>query len=308
MILDLTPADWLARRTEPGAYRIGASEVAACLGMGGFADATPFGVWRRHHDPTWTPSTAAHLQRGHRLEPLILADYARGLDGAELVQTPHRIAVHHTYPWLSATPDGWVMRGGELVGLVEAKTDSEWKAGRAWPGDGDTVPSLDGHPSDVLPPIPAWYWIQNQIQMDCTRAPWVDLRVLLTQQTEIRTVRVMPSPQRVAVMLRRLDAWRTRHLVNGEPPEPADDDDRLALHLRTYGAPSGSVRATGAVEAQLCAALDLRRQADELERQAQAAAVALLPHLGSASRLWTERGAMVRRGRSVTLKPKDIPS
>jgi hypothetical protein len=33
----------------------------------------------------------------------------------------------------------------------------------------------------------------------------------------------------------------------------------------------------------------------------------LLPHLGSASRLWTERGALVRNAKSVTLKPKDIP-
>ena len=232
-----------------------------------------------------------------------LADYA---SRTPVLRAPHRVAIHPVLPWLSATPDAWVYDAdGALAGLVEAKTDGAHRGRNGWPADGDTVPSLDDHGREVLPPIPVWYWIQVQVQMACTGAPWVDLVVLITDGADIRTVRVMPSPGRTAAMLRRLDAWRTRHLVHGEPPEPADDDDRLALHLRTYGAPSGSVKATGAVGDALDAALDLRRQADQLDRQATAAATSLLPHLGSASRLWTERGAMVRSKRSVSLNPKD---
>ena len=301
MIIDLTEQQWRDRRREPGACHIGASQAAAALGVGGFVDATPMEIWRAHHDPTWTPKAGAHLARGHRLEPLLLQDYARGLDdGYRLELAPHRIAVHDDYPWLSATPDGWVDGPYGLAWTVEAKTDGEYGARHLWPADGEEVPDLDA--TSDAPPMPLHYWVQVQVQMACLRTPWVDMPVLLSD-LQPRRIRVHASPNRTANMLRRLAAWRTRHLVGGEMPPPTDDRERIAAHARAHGAPAGSLRATGDADRLLSEALAMQAEADRLAREIPARIAGLLPILGGHRELWSEAGKLVA-GRNPKLKPR----
>jgi predicted phage-related endonuclease len=123
-----TREEWLASRS---AF-LGASELAAVLGVSSYKDATPFNVWRRKVEPTAEDlrddtKDKPWLEWGHRLEPVILEKFQA--EHPHLVTTnPDGIWTycHPVYTALRGTPDGLVYQiddDGEqtLVAGVDAK-------------------------------------------------------------------------------------------------------------------------------------------------------------------------------------------
>jgi len=284
MILTLTEREWHERRREPGAFRIGASEAAACLGYGGYTDATPLDVWRRHHDPAWTPPESDRMALGTALEPGML-DWYREQTRRVLWRPRWTIAVHDRYPWLSATPDAWT----DDDGLVEVKIH----ANREGWGPDPLVPDLDG--TDAWPTIPVHHWVQTQMQMACTGRAWVDVVALLAGAPRI--VRVMPSPGRTAAMLADLDAWRERHLVGGVRPAGTTPAEVIADHARRHPGHHGTQRAAGELALLLQQLLVADAEAARMARERDRLLALVMSQMGGVTEVWSEAGS-VRRNRS----------
>lgn len=248
---------WELSRSEPGTYRIGASEIGAILGASPEAMGessgdwdTPMDVWARHHAPhLLRPRKGKQLDAGNAWEPRALAIYAaEHRPGWRVIRPQWAVAVHPEHPWLRATPDAWLhdTSGWDqqpttaddewLVesapdGLAEVKTIMVRGAADVWPADGAVI-TPDMVPEDFESwPIPVYILSQTWAQIDCTRAPWVDIVACIFAfgPPEIRVIRVMPGGQRWADILRYVVGWRERHLIAGAPPDPTDPDSAKLL-------------------------------------------------------------------------------
>jgi putative phage-type endonuclease len=90
---------------------------------------------------------------GHRFEPIVRRIYEQEIAGVGAVCDTLGRFTHHTIPWLSASPDGVVLRGPLAGRLVEIKAPKSRQ-----PGDF----------------VPQDYYVQMQIQMEVTDLDAVD--------------------------------------------------------------------------------------------------------------------------------------
>jgi hypothetical protein len=90
---------------------------------------------------------------GHRFEPIVRRIYEQELAGVGTVCDTLGRFTHHTIPWLSASPDGVVLRGPLTGRLVEIKAPKSRQPGEYVPQD---------------------YYVQMQIQMEVTDLEAVD--------------------------------------------------------------------------------------------------------------------------------------
>ena len=300
MITHRDRAAWLDWRADPTAHRIGASEVAAVLGLSPWVQ--PWEIWARRHAPHLAPEhRGAELEDGQRWEPRALVLY--GLEHLQPHQARELLAltraaplggeasyVHPSVPWLHATPDalvcatrvdagGYVADLHQIRGLVEVKTDRTPDAGEAWPPDGTEIGDVDTSTPVADWPVPVAYWLQAQTQIACTGAGWVDLYVWFPHfaaMPEARRIRVLPHPSFSGV-LEEVAAWRERHLIGGEPPPVTPDDDagRLALVRWRYPAPAVERDASEVEVEAIGRLLQLRERARETEVATKRAAVEL---------------------------------
>jgi len=317
-------AAWLDWRADPTAHRIGASEVAAVLGLSPWVQ--PWEIWARRCAPQVAPEhRGAELDDGTRWEPRALAVYAQEhlqpMPGRELLAltrpTPYGEAsyVHPSIPWLHATPDALVcatrveMWGpfadpSQIRGVVEVKTDRTPDAPEAWPPDGAEIGDVDTSTPVADWPVPVAYWLQAQTQIACTGAGWVDLYVWFPHYAampEARRIRIFPHP-RFGGVLEEVAAWRERHLIGGEPPPVTPDDDagRLALVRWRYPAPAVE-REASEVEAEAIGRLvQLRERARETDAAMKRAAVELREMMADA-RVLRAAGAVATISKSGSL-------
>lgn len=111
--------EWLASRVD----HIGASEIAACLGLSTFADASPFRVWQSKVDPDGADQMTAErqndLNRGNRAEGAILGEF--GDSHPELIIKPTQFVSisHPVYEHIRCTPDALAWKHGDLENLAE---------------------------------------------------------------------------------------------------------------------------------------------------------------------------------------------
>jgi predicted phage-related endonuclease len=109
--------EWLASRRD----HIGASEIAACLGLSTFADASPFRVWQNKAQPDeaepMTPERQRGLNRGNRAEGAILGEFAD--DHHEFIVEPKQLCTiaHPYYPLIRCTPDALIWNHGDIEDL-----------------------------------------------------------------------------------------------------------------------------------------------------------------------------------------------
>ena len=82
---------------------------------------------------------------GHRFEPLVRAIFEQEIAGPGTVCDTLGRFTHATIPWLSASPDGLIIKGGLAGRLVEIKAPKTRQPGKF---------------------VPEEYWIQMQIQME----------------------------------------------------------------------------------------------------------------------------------------------
>ncbi|MET8908359.1 YqaJ viral recombinase family protein [Micromonospora sp. NPDC004551] len=153
---DVDEATWLAaRRAGPDGYRVGASEMAAVLGISPWA--SPFSLWWAKQDGWEAEETTRRQRYGHAVEDGIAGLFAEDRPELLVVRPGAGLWGHPVERWLVATPDflavagdvdpGWRDEGtgltsGPLPGVhvepVECKSD---KGGSGWGKPGtDQVP------------------------------------------------------------------------------------------------------------------------------------------------------------------------
>ncbi len=193
--------------------RIGASEVAAVLGISPYADATPFAVWARLTQGYQRPD-APELTAGTYLERAV-ADWYEHQFGDHLEVHPAEARPHPMHAWLSATPDRMVNASGGVNWLLECKTDRDRDA---W-GE----PGTDQVPVHVA--------AQVQAQMACMEMRRCDVAVLFKSRDEFACYTVTRDDAVIDHIIRECGAWYTRHVTGGEMPA-LDGGNAAAAYLR----------------------------------------------------------------------------
>lgn len=144
-------AQWLAARRES----IGASEVAALLGVARYG--SQYSVWasKTGHDKPDEPTEA--MERGQKAEADLCAWFRAGVwcggggDPTAVMDTARRIWRHRDHPQVHATPDAVITVQGRVRAIVEAKSVGAHYA---------YLFGLSGSAE-----IPMDVWVQVQIQM-----------------------------------------------------------------------------------------------------------------------------------------------
>lgn len=255
---------WVAARTP---QTIGGSDVPAILGVSPWA--SPWDVWARKVEgiePEYSLDTLAAFRRGHRFEPVVLAEYTEETGRETALPGGPCIIRHSSEPWAFGSPDAFALDGGVLGG-VEAKTASR---ADGWGEEMDLLAWEDGS-ERIIPPV---YALQVYWYLECSGLPWWDLVVLLPRY-ETRVYRLRADPAIQGALLERVAAWRKRHLIGGEPP-PIDGSDAVRAWLtRTFPGDAGKRAVPASSEVQDLAArlgtVQLERKAAEAqERQIKA--------------------------------------
>lgn len=208
--MTLTDHDREIRRT-----RIGASEVAAVLGISPYADATPFAVWARLTQSYQRPD-ADELTAGNYLERAV-ADWYSDRNGDASIRTGSGMA-HPFLPWLSATPDRVVVlhdQEGADTWLLECKTDRN--------RDSWGEPGTDQVPVHVA--------AQAQMQLEVTGLDRCDVAVLFKSLDQFACYTVRRDDAVIAHILGELERWHARHIVGGEMPD-LDGGNAAASYLK----------------------------------------------------------------------------
>lgn len=192
--------------------RIGASEVAAVLGISPYADSTPFSVWARLTQGYQRPD-AAELTAGTYLERAV-ADWYADQHASQVVVAHSTGTRHPEHDWLSATPDREVC-DGPASWLLECKTDRDRDA---W-----GTPGTDQVPVHVA--------AQVQVQMAVTGFDRCDVAVLFKSRDEFACYTVLRDEVVIGHIIRECGAWFDRHVVKGEMPA-LDGGNAAAEFLR----------------------------------------------------------------------------
>ena len=244
--LEPTPErlEWLEGRRSA----VGASEVAAVLGLGAYG--SPLSVWASKVGDIDASPTPALAALGNALEPYILAEAARLLEVA--VEPPPDPFNCPDVPHLRATLDGAIVVDGEPPIPVEAKFITsdfltfgddptlDWDALDRW----SRAP--DDHPFPALTRVEAAY-VQVQTQMLCTGAKVGYLAALLGSRAGLLAVHGLAIPSQAFRLIRlerdeelhetiskAIPAFWKRHVEAGDPPPASkpSDLDAVKRHLR----------------------------------------------------------------------------
>lgn len=294
--------EWLAWRSEPGQFRIGASEAAAALGMSKWID--PWELYAKHRHPEYVvkSSNDARKEQGLAWEAGLIAMYNSIPEFCNLghaVAWPLQVIRHPRHPWLFATLDATI--GAD--GILELKTDATPGAREAW---GQTC-SHQGYGPDV--PCPPWYAVQCAVQMACSERMFNDLMVSIPAfggMPELRRIRLISAPDAEESIVEAVADWRERHLVGGVDPEPVSDEVRLRSLAWRYPKGREARRAT-AEEAVLMEALaNVMDQEDEVlaSKESLRAPIAELMARSGAEKVFCAYGTVTRTKTSITFKRK----
>lgn len=264
-------AAWLASRVDS----IGASEAAMALGVSPYG--TAWQLWERKRAPA-AEKRADVLQRGHRWEPAVLAEYADEsgytvLDpGKACGGTSGQVVTlyRRELPWLRETPDAFAVDRAGGLGQVEAKTAlraHEWA-----PEPGVVIDRWDDAHAELVPPH---YAIQGYVQLIVTGLPWVDLCALVPRYgwLSVRWVRLQRDPETQTQITDALTEWWERHVVDGEPP-PLDGSEPCNRYLaQKFPSPSGKEKPTrGATREEIALMIELAELKARVKRDEERAA------------------------------------
>lgn len=263
---------------EPRAARLGASEVAAVLGLSPWQ--TAFGVWSRKLGAADAPETGV-TRRGRYLESAVL-DWLRDDLDAEMFlggpfDSPWVVSANGRWPHVGCHPDAYVRPEGKPWQGAEAKTA---RAAREW-GDAD----------DAVPP---GYWLQAQVGLALTGLPLWHLAVYLPIAEKFRRYPIAPDTATTCEALDRCEAWWDRHVTRDEPPEPDASDEARRWLLSTYPRAITPLRDATDAEALLAREVaDLRVSIREAETRERAVSARLTAAIGEAEGLRLPGGGRV---------------
>jgi predicted phage-related endonuclease len=297
--IDLPDRDaWLAYRSEPGAYRIGASAVGAVLGVSGWQ--SPTDVWSSHQPGYVPPEPSAAMLDGIAWEPIAIRLYSERT-GLRVETHPHRVYRHPSAPWLGSTLDALAHDAGDLV-VVEIKTDRTPGAATAWPVDGARVDVVDLESPETCP-IPPSYWLQVQTQLACADLERAHVVVCLPRfgmiMPELRVIEVLAQPY--DQVLTAVTRWRDEHLVAGVRPDPRSASEREAFARWLYPERPTRRDATPEEADQIARLLELRDQRDAADAAFSEIRSELVLAMRDAAELRAPVGKVAVNKRGVTV-------
>lgn len=154
--------EWLRERQK----YLGASEVAAALGLSKFKGNNPIKVYEsKFGEPRQIEDedTLRVMHRGTVLESVIIRAYEIR-EGKRVAPSEH--VIHPGNPWMACTPDGLVdeQSGVDSKGILQAKTSFLW--------------AKDGWGEEYTDDIPSEYFMQEVFEMAVTGREWADVAVL----------------------------------------------------------------------------------------------------------------------------------
>lgn len=212
--------EWRAARSAGGT--LGASDAARII-SGAYG-----GGWGVYCD--WNGierEVPKYVGDGLRVEPFTEALYQQTCPWLTVTDPGHAIAVHAN-GWASTSPDLFVAdpREHQPEGGGEMK-DHRYLDAWAWGNSGE-IGSYAEWESER--PIPLYELVQCYWQLWVLGWAWVDLVVLLPVPALLRIYRIRRDERAIAAIIAKVDAFRTRHLIEGDPPE-IDDSDACAVWL-----------------------------------------------------------------------------
>lgn len=189
---------------------IGASQSADLFGYG-FAGGSPLSVYEKLVHPESAPKfdeNCEHLVLGQHLERPIAEAYAERYD-CKLWFNDRRIWRHKDYPFIGATPDfiDWKNKRNVQTKNISTFASDEWEDGEA----------------------PLKYQIQCQQEMAVTGLQETHLVGLIGgNRLEVRTIE--RNERFIQVLIDKLNAFWTKHVVPKLPPEPTVGDDFYVIN------------------------------------------------------------------------------
>lgn len=225
-------AAWLAARRRG----IGASEIAAVLGINPPEWDSPFSLWWKKTDPSWDDPDSDRFRVARRLEPVVVDEW-RDRYGQAWDVWPGGLYRHAEHEWMLATPD-------RLLTPSEATHEPGCRAGTTYvdeesgaemvvlcsclPDDPDrpdelleckTSGSYDGWGEEGTDDIPPHYLAQARWQrlvMDVAR---VRVAVMFLPACKLREYVIEPDPDDEKLM-QAAGAQFMTSLAEGDPPAP----------------------------------------------------------------------------------------
>lgn len=223
---------------------IGASEIAAIAGLHTTWD-SPTSIYHRKRGELPAKDDEMRLRFGTFAEPFIAGEWARAHPGHEVV-SGRGVWVSRERPWQRASPDRFVVLGGEVAGVLELKAGSRH----------------DGWGEDGSDDIPVHYRAQVQWQMDVLGVPLAHVAAYLDGR-ELRCYTIDYDPAD-AKLLRDIGWEFWQRVLDGDPP-PLDalPATTRALKARWTGAEDAEVQVPATMARQYRAALAAERRAAE---------------------------------------------
>ena len=204
---------WLSLR------KLGASEAAAIRGLSPWKSKSRLWAELVGWAETSDLSTNEAVEAGTRLERTILEWY--GDETERCIEISPGLFAHDDYDFITATPDAFVIRPRELLGVcVEAKNVSNFMLDE-WERSG----------------APLHYWLQVQHQLLVTGASMGSFAVLFGGQY-FRWFDVERDDAEIARHLEALIAFWD----NVEREEPPDDNNRGKADLASIIEPDGEIK------------------------------------------------------------------
>lgn len=249
-------AAWEAGRAERNRDRVGASEVAAVLGISPYAG--PWDVWARRHAVELVPRQTSAMAAGLRWEKAII-DAVVDLRALDVIDASG-LAVYDDGV-VTATPDAVCLDSDGYRVVVEAKATAYSAHGASLWEDGGIVSPGWAEGGASRPPAPPWYIAQVQAQLACSGASY-GLLAAFFGPFDLRVVRVEFDPEWWAEAREACEWFRDWNLVGCDehgfttgrpvPPDRDASDASVRWSLLQAHQAAGEVDAEGA-DAELVA-------------------------------------------------------
>lgn len=230
-------------------YGLGGGDAAAALGLSPYK--APVTLWQELRGELEPSDETGPTKWGRLLEPTVRGEYCKRhrVD----VHVPPEPLYHPEYPFLRATPDGIVVRGGQWVRGLEVKA----------PG----LRQADHWGEEGTDDVPVEYEVQTRLYMFVTELPRFDFAILLGGQEE-REYRVdRDLTVEAAIVQGLVDFWEGNVLA-GVPPDPDATDDYKEYLVRRYARPQkGYLKADAELDAAVGRLQEVRGGIKELDSE-----------------------------------------
>jgi len=271
---------WADARNQAPDYCLGGTSCSAIMGVG---YSSPWDIWRQaaERQRAYVPAEpGTPMKRGNDWEPRILAAY-EAKAGCKVLSPKCRIELpcDSPYSFLRPSPDGFVVEGGKIVGLVEAKS-SYTEDG--WGDDGEEIYQVKLEPE--ANPAPLGYLVQVLINLEISGLPYCDLVLgtldYMSWELRMKVIRVHAQPEIQKGICEAIKGWRQTHLIDGAEPE-LDSSDACNHHLALRKA-DGRVGLEPKLAKAVSGYLDRKEAIETLEGEKRTASHEIIDLLGDA--------------------------